>query len=84
MKRTLEWSKSLFSERKGIWATDRRAFERRDKGVLEKLRGLQDLAIRSNLSFPPDTLITQIHNLAFPVLRSPGDADSTAMEDEEV
>jgi hypothetical protein len=33
VKRTLEWSKILSSERKGIWATDHRAFERRDKGV---------------------------------------------------
>ena len=29
----LEWSKSLFSERKGIRATDGEALKRRDKGV---------------------------------------------------
>jgi hypothetical protein len=34
VKRTLEWSKIIFSERKGIRATDRRMLKRRDEGLL--------------------------------------------------
>ena len=33
VKRTLEWSKIIFSERKGIRATDQKALKRRDKGI---------------------------------------------------
>jgi len=43
-----------------------------------------ELSIRSELSFPSDTLIAEIHDLAFPMLRPPSDADGTAMEDEKV
>jgi len=34
VKRTLEWSKIIFSERRGTRATDRKALKRRDGGVL--------------------------------------------------
>ena len=40
VKRTLEWSKILFSEQKGIWATHPEALKRGDKGVLKKVRKL--------------------------------------------
>jgi hypothetical protein len=34
VKRALEWSKIIFSERRGIRATDQEALKRRDGGVL--------------------------------------------------
>jgi hypothetical protein len=46
VKRTLEWSKILFRERKGIRATGVEALKRRDSGV--PLDGLRQLHFNSS------------------------------------
>ena len=65
VKRTLEWSKILFSERKGIWVTAREALKRGDKGVLSHTSGSGTTGFNTDSGNSADISIDQKRRMAY-------------------